>query len=246
MSSKYAAGLQQFTEYADKISRAPAVKGQIIGPVSFGLNVTTPDGRPVMYDETMRDALVKNLQVKMRYQEQLLRKLNPETIILIDESSLDIIYSPYIGYDEEKAKHDLGAMLGVLEGMGGIHCCANTNWPFLLDMADILSFDAYNFSDQFLIDYGAIERFLGRAGIITWGIVPTSDDVFKESAANLVSRLESVFRYLSGRGIKMENVLGNSLITPVCGLGTKSEQIMLRAFELTREVSFRLKQKYSI
>ena len=196
----------------------------------------------MIYDEIMRDALVKNLQMKLRYQENVLRRLNSETMIFIDESSLDIIYGPYIGYDEEKAKKDIGAMLGVLKGMGGIHCCANTNWPFLLEMADVLSFDAYNFSDQFLMNHKTIKRFLKRGGILAWGIVPTGDDIFREGAESLVRRLESYFQYLVHEGMKFEQILSQSLITPVCGLGTKSEQITLRAFELTREVSAKLRR----
>jgi hypothetical protein len=42
--------------------------------------------------------------MKVRYQEELLRTINSNIMIFIDESSLDLIYSPYVGYDEEKAR----------------------------------------------------------------------------------------------------------------------------------------------
>ena len=76
--------------------------------------------------------------------------------------------------------------------------------------------------------------------------MPTSEDVFSEDAASLMNRLESNFIYLSAKGIEYEDLLRKCLITPVCGLGTKSMRITTRAFELTREISDSLRRKYSL
>jgi hypothetical protein len=246
ISEQYAQGLHWFLKLKERMGDVKAIKGQIIGPISFGLNVTVANGKPMIYDDTMREALVRNLQMKVRYQEKLLQTVNPNVMIFIDESSLDLIYSPYIGYDEEKAKQDLQAILGVIKGLKGVHCCTNTNWPFLLELVDMVSFDAYNYSHRFILHHGAIKSFLQKGGLIAWGIVPTSEDVLSEDATSLMNRLESNFEYLSAKGIEYEDLLRKCLITPVCGLGTKSMRITVRAFELTREISDSLRRKYSL
>ncbi len=246
ISEQYAEGLHSFLKFKERMRDVKAVKGQSIGPVSFGLNVLVANGKPMIYDDMMRDALVKNLTMKVRYQEELLRTISSNTMIFIDESSLDLIYSPYIGYDEEKARQDLKAILGVIRGLRGIHCCTNTNWPFLLELVDVVSFDAYNYSHRFLLHHEAIKGFLQKGGLIAWGIVPTSEDAISEDAASLIKRLESNFEYLSAKGIEYVDLLRKSLITPACGLGTKSIPTALRAFELTREISHSLRHKYSL
>lgn len=138
ISEQYAQGLHWFLKFKERMRDVKAIKGQIIGPISFGLNVTAANGKPMIYDDTMREALIRNLQMKVRYQEELLQTVSPNIMIFIDESSLDLIYSPYIGYDEEKAKQDLQAILGVIRGLRGVHCCTNTNWPFLLELVDVI------------------------------------------------------------------------------------------------------------
>ena len=246
VSENYAAGLQYFLSLKEKLLSASAVKGQIIGPISFGLSVPASDGRPMIYDPTMREALVLNLQMKARWQEGVLRQLNPRTIMFIDEASLDRIYNPFIGYDEEKSRQDLQAILGVLAGLKGVHCCTDTNWPFVLDIVDAVSFDAYNGAEGFLIHRAAVQRFVERGGIIAWGIVPASEDVFKESAEALAERLDSYFTELSARGEEHALLLRNSLITPVCGLGTGSADAAMRSLHLTRDISDLLRLKHGL
>ncbi len=246
ISEQYAQGLHAFLKFKERMRDVKAIKCQVIGPVSFGLNVVGRDGRPMMYDDIMRDALIRNLQMKVRYQEELLRTVSPNTMIFIDESSLDLIYSPYVGYDEAKARQDLQAILGAIGGLKGVHCCTNTNWPFLLELVDVISFDAYNYSHRFVLHHEAIRSFLQKGGLIAWGIVPTAEDVFSEDAASLMNRLESNFEYLAAKGIEYEDLLRKCLITPVCGLGTKSRRVTIRAFELTREISDGLRRKYSL
>jgi hypothetical protein len=110
----------------------------------------------------------------------------------------------------------------------------------------VISFDAYKYSHRFVLHHGAISSFLQKGGIVAWGIVPASDDVFSENAETLMNLLESNFKYLSSKGIEYEDLLRKCLITPVCGLGTQSMQITVRAFELTKEVSHSLRRKYSL
>jgi hypothetical protein len=111
---------------------------------------------------------------------------------------------------------------------------------------DVISFDAYNYSHRFILHHEAIKRFLQKEGLIAWGIVPTSEDALGEDAASLINRLESNFEYLTAKGIEDDDLLRKSMITPVYGLGTKSMPTAVRVFELTREVSYSLRHKYSL
>ena len=246
ISKRFAPGLYQFLEFKDRLKHCSAIKGQIIGPISFGLNVTGRGEKPMIYNDDMHDALISNLAMKVRYQEEMLRSVTPTTIIFVDESSLDLIYSPHVGYDEKKARQDLEAILRAVKGLRGIHCCTNTNWPFLLDLVDVISFDAYTYADKFIRYHEEISGFIDRGGIIAWGIVPASNDIFHEDASGLMKRLESNLEYLATRGVDFNSLLRNCLITPVCGLGTMNKKVTIRAYELTKEVSCRLRRKYSL
>ncbi|MBI2857173.1 MAG: methionine synthase, partial [Chloroflexi bacterium] len=50
---EHAAGLHAFLAQDIK---PPAVKGQITGPITWGLGLTQEDGRPAIYDDTLADA----------------------------------------------------------------------------------------------------------------------------------------------------------------------------------------------
>ena len=80
ISPEYAAGFHTFL--SQKLDSCFAVKGQVTGPISFGLVVTDQDRRPILYDEVLADALAKHLALKAAWQERELAKLSPSTIIL--------------------------------------------------------------------------------------------------------------------------------------------------------------------
>ena len=64
ISPEHAAGLHLFL--SRKLGSVAAVKGQVTGPISFGLVVTDQDRRPILYDETLADAVAKHLRLKAR------------------------------------------------------------------------------------------------------------------------------------------------------------------------------------
>lgn len=248
VSKEHASGLYEYLDFGERLKCAKAVKGQITGPVSLGLSVTDEEKKPIIYDDEQRGCLLINLRFKARYQEKLLRTMHPTTITFIDEPYLYLIYSPQTGYNQKMAGEDLKFILGGLEGLTGIHCCSNVDWPFLLGLGfDVISFDAYTYSDRFLLYPEDIKNFLQRNGIIAWGIVPTEDkDVSKENVDSLMDRLEDSFEHLSRRGIDRRHLLENSLVTPACGFGARSEDTTIRAFELTRGLSSKLREKYNL
>ncbi len=62
LTGDYAAGFAQFKNLDFRSARA--VKGQVIGPVSWGLVVTDQDRRSILYDEMLADAIPKHLRLQ--------------------------------------------------------------------------------------------------------------------------------------------------------------------------------------
>ncbi len=244
LSHEYAEGFHAFRDSVRKDS-IRAVKGQVTGPISFGLTVTDQDRRPLLYDEVLADALAKHLRLKAAWQESELRKICPGIIISVDEPYLSSFGSAFVSISREQAVTLLEEVLGGISGLKAIHCCGNTDWSVVLQTSlDILSFDAYNYGETIALYPSEIDDFLNRGGVIAWGIVPNDEpSLGKESEASLTDRLENTMKLLSDKGIGYDTITAQCLITPSCGLGSISKDAAARAMELTAGVSERFRNK---
>jgi methionine synthase II (cobalamin-independent) len=248
LSPDYAAGLATLPQRLSAISHQPlAIKGQVTGPISWGLTVVDQDRRPVLYDDILADALAKHLRLKAAWQEQELRKIVPTTIVFIDEPYMSAFGSAYISLNREQVITLLEEVFAGLTGLKGIHCCGNTDWSLLLSTsAEIISFDTYNYAQAFSLYAEEVRDFLKRGGIIAWGIVPADDEkaLMNETVDSLVARLHEAMNLLVRKGISFDELINSSLITPSCGLRTLSEKAAERAFELTAGVSETMRERY--
>lgn len=233
----YAAGLHWFLN--QKPGSAKILKGQVTGPVSFGLVVTDRDRRPVLYDETLADAIAKHLRLKAAWQERELHRLAPSTIIFIDEPYLASLGSAFVALSNEIVIRLLNEVLGGVRGLKGIHCCGNTDWSVLMGTeTDILSFDAYTYGESLALYPAELKAFLDRGGVVAWGIVPSDEAALeKESVHNLVGHLERLMEALATKGVNRELLFKQSLITPSCGLASLSIAGAQRALEMVSGVS---------
>jgi hypothetical protein len=76
LSPDYAAGLAQLPATLAESEASPVfVRGQVTGPVSWGLTVVDQQRRPMLYDDVLSDALARHLRLKAAWQERELRKL---------------------------------------------------------------------------------------------------------------------------------------------------------------------------
>jgi methionine synthase II (cobalamin-independent) len=248
LGADYAAGLAAFPQaLSDAECQPAAVKGQVTGPISWGLTVVDQDRRPVLYDDILADALAKHLRLKATWQEQELRRIAPTTIVFIDEPYMSAFGSAYISLNREQVITLLEEVFAGLTGLKGTHCCGNTDWSILLSTsAEIISFDTYNYAQSFSLYAGEVRAFLKRGGIIAWGIVPADDEkaLVNETVDSLVARLHEAMNLLVRKGISFDDLIHSSLITPSCGLRTISEKAAERAFELTVRVSETMREKY--
>jgi len=247
ISARYAAGFHAFLREAKQKGRK-AVKGQLTGPISFGLSVTDQNRRPLLYDEVLADAIAKHLRLKAAWQEKMLKSVCSNTIISVDEPYLSSLGSAFVSFPREQVVTLLEEVLGGISGLKAIHCCGNTDWSVVLQTSiDILSFDAYNYGETLALYPNEVNRFLSRGGVIAWGIVPNNEqDLAKETSASLGERLEEAMTLLSNKGISYDNIKSQCLITPSCGLGSISIKAATRALELTAAVSADFRKRHNI
>jgi hypothetical protein len=240
----FAAGLVEWAK--GEFNSCKAVKGQVTGPISWGLTVLDHERRPILYDEVLADAVAKHLRLKAAWQERELRRSHPTTIVLLDEPYMASFGSPYVAVTREQAIALIDEVLGGIRGLKGIHCCGNTDWSLILSTsADVLSFDTYDYAESLSLYPAEVERFLRRGGIIAWGIVPRETrSLEQETAANLAERLCQAMHLLVKKGICFDDLLAASLVSPSCGLGTMTVEDAQRALALTTGVSREMRKRY--
>jgi methionine synthase II (cobalamin-independent) len=245
-SDKYFNGLYQILNMKDKLSDIMMFKGQITGPISLGFQVTDEARKPIYYNDIYRDLIIKNLKMMAQWQERTLKTICNRTMIFLDEPYLSMIGSAFASLSREKTIEHINEVLGGISGVSAIHCCANTDWSMVLQCdLDVLSFDAYGYSESLFLYPEQVISFMENGGTIAWGIVPTNEEeLSQESPDSLADRLEDNFKRLSEKGISMDRIVEQSLITPSCGLGPASVPCAKKALPMLKEISEKLRKKY--
>ena len=245
ISPENAAGLHSFLAL-DNLSPL-AVKGQITGPVTWGLMVTDDTGKAILYDDVLGDAVPKLLKLKAAWQEKELRQISRNTIIFVDEPYMSAFGSVSVMLSRKQVTSLLEEVFAGISGLKGVHCCGNTDWSILLDTSvDIISFDAYNYAQSLSLYPAEVKKFLYRGGSIAWGIVPSNEDSLdKESAASLKDRLEEAMAPFTRHGVRFQQLITQGLLTPSCGLASlPTGEAAARALELLTELSENIRRRY--
>jgi methionine synthase II (cobalamin-independent) len=243
ISRDFAAGLGYFLGL--DLGTPVAVKGQVTGPVSWGLMVADEDRTPILYDDVLAEAMAKHLRLKASWQEEELRKLSPQTIIMVDEPYMSSFGSAFVSISREQVIMLLDEVFAGIDGLKGVHCCGNTDWSILLSTAiDILNVDAYEYAESLSLYPDEVGAFLERGGIIGWGIVPSSDQALEETVDSLVDRFHGALGLLTAKGLHQDDLLASALILPSCGCGSLSLETAEHVFELTGGVAKALQKRY--
>ncbi len=248
-----APGLYLLVEEIQKNSIKPrAVKGQITGPFTLATGIKTPDDRAVFYDLQLRDLITKLAALKGAWQAEFLAQTGVPVIVFFDEPALaGFGSSAFVGVSEEDILQVLSEVANEIRAKGalpGTHVCANTEWRLLVEAGvSVISFDAFDYLDRFLLFTADLKRFLGQGGIIAWGIVPTlkPEALEKATSSELTERLKkAVDEFSQKTDIPPEQIVSQSLVTPSCGMGTLPENLAEQALRLTREVADQLREDY--
>ena len=246
ISAEYAAGLHAFKTLKEQ--RPNMVKGQLTGPISWGLCTTNRKQQGILYDELLAEALARFLRLKAMWQERFLRTISPNTIIFVDEPYLTSLGSAFVAIPNEQVTVLLEEVFGGIAGRKGVHCCGTTDWSLLLKTsADVLSFDAYNYADSLGCYPAEVKAFLERGSNIAWGIAPNDEDTLaRESLASLHDRLGEAMAPFTRDGVPFKQLVAQGLLTPSCGLASLSHEAATQALELLAELSAKLRRKYTV
>jgi hypothetical protein len=221
-----------------------ALKGQITGPVSWGLTIVDQNRRPILYDQVLEDAVGKHLRIKAAWQERALQAYSPRTIVFVDEPYLATLGSSFITLSRGQVIALLEEIFAGLVGLKGIHCCGSADWSIVLNTSvDIVSLDAYEYAETLLPYATDVAQFLKRGGILAWGIVPASMAARNETAEGLVQRLFTALDALVEAGVPREALLRAGLVSPSCSLGSLPVDLAEHILALTAQVSAQMRQR---
>jgi len=248
ISPDYAAGLHHFLGQPHLTPRA--VKGQITGPLTWGLTVTDKEKRAILHDDVLSDAVPKLLKLKAAWMEKELKIISPNTIIFVDEPYMSAYGASTASgafTSTEKIVAMLDEVFAGISGAKGLHCCGNTDWSVLLKASlDILSFDAYNYAESLSLYPAEIKKFLGKGGTIAWGIVPNdAESLDRESIASLKDRLGEAMAPFTRNGLPFRQLIAQGLLTPSCGLASLPEETAGRVLELLADLSAEIRKRYA-
>ena len=231
ISSDFAKGLQAFYQRlkgAD-LSKIEFIKCQVTGPFTFCFGITDTQGKIILHDQVLMQAMVKGLGMKALWQLEHFKEFGKKMIMFFDEPYLTGVgsaYTPVNRRDVIDVYSELTDTLKNQNSLIGIHCCGNTDWSMLTDIAgvDIINFDAFNFQERFVLYADNLNRFLKKGGIICWGIVPTQEFNTDQGPELLAQKIKFSLDILVKKGIDRQLLLERLLISPACGLGTLEVQ----------------------
>lgn len=249
-----AKGFFMFIEHLQRLADPPiAVKGQITGPFTLSIGLVDQHKQSIFYDPQMRDAAVKILAMKARWQVRQLAQFQRPVILFFDEPALaGVGSSEFTSISNDAINQCFDEVFEAVHlegGLAGIHVCANTDWSLVLkSSADIVSFDAYAYFDNFILFPEQIEAFLKSEKVLAWGIVPTlkSEDIAKETTASLLRQWAEKAKRFEALGIDPAKLIRQSLITPSCGTGSLSIDHAKKVLKMTREVSMEIRNWQSV
>ena len=248
ISDTYSVVYSRFMEM--DFSDRPAIRGQLEGPIRFGVIILDQDDRPILFDDTDRPFMLEFMAKRINVQLAQLKKRNNNAFMFVDEPGLPFLFSALSGYEDRKAKKDMDDFFAMIDRPRGVHLCGNPDWDFLLNTdMDILSLDVFTNGEIFSSYANSILRFLKRGGILAWGIVPTGfEDFSKSTLETLGKQLENIWDRLAAKGIDIDMMLSQSLLSPAtcCLINPDKEKTVEKAFVLINELSKFLKEKYRI
>lgn len=238
-----AAGFYAFLTRLQKEGPGAAryIKGQLSGPVTMGFQVTDEKLQPAFYRDELRDILVRSLVLQVRWQARTLKQFGLPVILFIDDPGVyGYGQSTFVGLSRDAIQESLRPLIDAAHEEGvfvGVHACAGVDWSLLFELPfDLVNIDVYHYFTSLLLYAGEFNAYLARGGALAWGLVPTSDEVERETPQTLLARLEDYFASLGKKGVAAEAMRRQLLFTPSCGTGTLSVPQSETVYHLLQEI----------
>jgi hypothetical protein len=218
------------------------------GPLLFGDILTQVDGTPSIHNETLRDILIKGVNIKAQWLEKKIKSEIPEVEVVADLAETTLVKFTSSAGTGSRSEIIEAINLGFanLNCVTWIHCCANIDWSILTDSnVHVINFDAYQHAENVALYAKNLKSFLERGGMLAWGIVPVASDKLKEETAeSLIHRLERAIEGLVQQGIEEKTIAESSWVLPSCDATLLTPEEADRALKITSKISQVMKEKY--
>lgn len=242
VGDEYGRGIHTFFDRLKTAGKKwPFLKVQVTGPLSFALTVTDEQKRPIFYHPLFRDVAVKAMGLKAVWLLEQAKAYADNVIVFFDEPSMSAYgSSAFLGVsmaDVVESLDDVISMVLERGGIPGVHCCGNTDWGILMaTQTRILNFDAVDYMETMAIYGGELSRFLERGGVLAWGAVRNTAIVEKETAQDVVLRIEEGAEIIRKSGVDRDALLEKVIITPACGCAGLTVQHTEKVYGLLSEL----------
>jgi hypothetical protein len=208
------------------------------------------NGHPSIQHETLRDVLIKAINMKTRWLEKKIKEEIPEVEVTADLAETTLINFTSAGGTgtREEIINAINEGFAELTCLTWVHCCANIDWTLLTDTnVGVINFDAYQHIDNVALYATEFRKFLDRGGMIGWGIVPVIDAfLLKESVQSLVEKLQRGIDLFVSRGIDEELLVSSSWVLPSCETVLLTPEQSDTVLSMTREISEIMRSRYGL
>lgn len=228
------------------------LKVQVAGPWTLAACVERPRGDRILADVGARREVSQALAEGLATHLADLRRRVPGATLLVqvDEPLLPAVlsgavptasgFSRHRSVNPPRASEALEGIFGTISDLGGAsvaHCCAG-NIPIGLLRgagADGISLDLDVLTTE---NYDALGAAIEEGSRILLGVVPGTDPVRRPTLKQVVERVE---RTLDMLGVGPQEVAGQLVLTPACGLAGASPDYARTALTLLRDSAVRLR-----
>lgn len=232
-----------FRTFLDQAPRdLPAVKWQLVGPVTLGLALL----RAGVPTSVAFDVAVRAVRERVQHLLDAVADALPlaQQIVFIDEPSLGDLQNSDFPIAPDTAIDLVSGALAAIEtrGISGVHSCADVELGVLTAAGPaIVSVPVH----AQLAEHGAVvSRFLAAGGVMAWGVVPTGGPI-PQSAERPWRLLAELWCGLVRNGVEPAVLRRQAMLTPECGLGLHTPAVAERVLAITNDVARRVHDQAS-
>ncbi|MCM8782905.1 MAG: hypothetical protein NC909_00685 [Candidatus Omnitrophica bacterium] len=257
---EFASGLYHFYERLKKshLESVFFIKAQITGPFTFAAFIRDVEGKLVMQDQILMEAITQGLIRKAVWQIRFFLEFKKKIILFFDEPYLSCFGSAYTPINRETIVKVMNQIFTAVKNLSyqklnlnpesvllGVHCCGNTDWSMFTEVLDldIISFDAFSYGEKLLLYTDNLEGFLRKGGFFCWGIVPTLEFAQNIQETFILNKFNSLINGFLKKGMEREVLFKNFIISPSCGLANIEEKKAERILSFLSEISYKLGEK---